>query len=145
MCDSSQIIARTMILLNKFAEHQGTPHFVTDESLTLAEFHMLQTIEDNPHDNITELAVKMGCTKGRVSKIVSRLCNKKLVTKYKDEGNHKDVLLQLTQKGQIINQCHREADQQLLGKIEDFLSRLNSNEKKAIYDYLKITESVINH
>ncbi len=145
MCDSPQILHQTMILLNKFVEHQGAPHFVAGVSLTFSELHMLQTIADNPYDNITELAEKMGCTKGRVSKIVSRLCMKKLVEKYKNEGNDKDVLLQLTQKGQEINRCHKEADKQLVRRIEDFLESVSANEKKEIYEYLKISEAVFDH
>jgi DNA-binding MarR family transcriptional regulator len=142
---NSHIIKQTMVLLNKFVEHQGTPHFNLGESLTLTELHMLHAIEANPHDNITELAAKMGCTKGRVSKIVAKLCNKSLVAKYKDAGNDKDVLLQLTQKGQRINQYHQEADKKLLAKLEVFLDQLSPEQRKAVYDYLKIAESMFNH
>ena len=80
--------------------------FGCDEPLIGSEIHTIAAISKNNMANITELAKKLGITKAAASQAVRKLCIKGYIRKLRDDGNKKEVLLTLTEKGQGANNGH---------------------------------------
>jgi DNA-binding MarR family transcriptional regulator len=101
------IMKMLMRVINKFHAYDRTPRdFGTGERLYMNEIHTIDAVGKSPDMNVTEIAEKLGITKGTLSPIVTRLAKKKYVTKFKGGANRRDVLLRLTPKGQIAYHGH---------------------------------------
>ena len=132
-------------IINKFASIEKKPRdFGTGDLLYPSEIHNIEIIGRNPGINVTNLAKKMGVTKGAVSQIVNKLERKNLVGKFRDSSNEKEVMLKLQKKGELAFNGHEdfhskfyseimeEVDdmtpeqiiffQNILGKIDKYLS-----------------------
>ncbi|MBP2651419.1 MAG: transcriptional regulator, MarR family [Firmicutes bacterium] len=113
MCNQSEIIVEIMMrIINKASSAMAEPHnFGTDEVLYASELHMLDVIGKNPGINVTEIAEKLGITKGAVPKIIRKLVDKDLIFRYQTKDNKKIVKFKLTDKGRIAFQGHIEFHQ----------------------------------
>ncbi len=101
-------------IVEKFHAIERTPrNFGIDEKLHMQEIHVLAAIGERPDINVTQVAERLGITKGTVSPIVSRLSKKQFVTKYKGGRNKKEVLLRLTVKGEIAYHAHEMLHRQI--------------------------------
>jgi DNA-binding MarR family transcriptional regulator len=106
------------------------PHdFGSGVLLNFAEIHTIAAIGHHPDINITNLAEHHKISKSAISQMIRKLSEKKLVEKYRDPGNDKEVLLRLTPRGKIAYLGHEhfhakfdEKMQQNLGDmgVEDF-------------------------
>lgn len=110
MCKQSEYIIEIMTrIINKASSLMTEPrHFGTEDVLYASEIHMLDIIGKNPGINVTEIADKLGITKGAVPKIIRKLMDKNLIYRYQTKGNKKIVLFKLTDKGHIAFHCHIE-------------------------------------
>jgi DNA-binding MarR family transcriptional regulator len=78
-----------------------------DEPITIADsdvlyssqIHAIEAIGNAPGSTVTSLKRHFGVTKGAVSQIVTKLEQRGYVRKVKKEGNDKEKVLQLTEKG----------------------------------------------
>ncbi|MFT8566176.1 MarR family transcriptional regulator, partial [Liquorilactobacillus satsumensis] len=90
-------------------------HIVSKISIT--ELDVLQAISCASSLRIKELVTATYFPQGTVSKIVNRLVKKKLVKKYHQPNNKKDVYLKLTEHGCLVadlhEQYHTQKNQQL--------------------------------
>jgi len=94
-------------IINKFASIEKKPRdFGTGDLLYPSEIHNIEIIGRNPGINVTNLAKKLGVTKGAVSQIVNKLERKNLVGKSRDSNNEKEVILKLQKKGEIAFKGH---------------------------------------
>lgn len=78
----------------------------TGELLYSSEIHTIAAISEDQRINISELAKKLGVTKGTISQLVSKLEGKGYLKKVKGVNNQKEVLLELTQKGERAKLGH---------------------------------------
>jgi DNA-binding MarR family transcriptional regulator len=67
--------------------------------------------------NVTELADLAGVTKGAISQVVSKLEKKGAVRRYKSEGNEKEVLVELTDKGREIYERHQKVNEETISHL----------------------------
>jgi DNA-binding MarR family transcriptional regulator len=103
----SDMIEQTLRLINKYNSlEKKLYNFGIDELLTPAEIHTIDCIGRNSGINVTNMAEKLGITKGAVSQMVNRLKKRDLVTKLKDSENDKEVILLLSKKGKIAFNGH---------------------------------------
>lgn len=103
----NELIAQFLRILNKFAVLEKTPvDYGIDEKLFTSEIHMIEAIGKHADINVTELAGIMGVTKGAISQMVTKLMKKKLVKKIKGTRNDKEVILQLTSRGEAAFNGH---------------------------------------
>lgn len=101
------IMTLMLRVINKFHELDKHPRdFGTGEQLYLPEIHAIAEIGRTPDLNITELADRLGVTKGTISPLVARLAKRKYVIKSKGGANRRDVLLRLTPRGQMAYHGH---------------------------------------
>jgi DNA-binding MarR family transcriptional regulator len=71
----------------------------TGELLYNSEIHTIVAISENQGINISELAKKLGVTKGTISQLVTKLEGRGYLRKVKGAYNQKEVLLEVTKKG----------------------------------------------
>ncbi len=90
-------------IINKFSSIEKKPRdFGIGDLLYPSEIHNIEIIGRNPGINVTNLAKKLGVTKGAVSQIVNKLERKKLVAKFRDSNNEKEVMLKLQKRGKLL-------------------------------------------
>jgi len=82
----------------------------TGEFYTSVEMHILEKIYLHPGITVTELAKLSSRTKGAISQIVKKLCEKELVTKTSQGNNEKKQSLWVTAKGKKLNKLHMQYD-----------------------------------
>jgi len=107
-------------IINKFSSIEKKPRdFGIGDLLYPSEIHNIEIIGRNPGINVTNLAKKLGVTKGAVSQIVNKLERKKLVAKFRGSNNEKEVMLKLQKKGQIAFDGHEAFHAKFYSEIMD--------------------------
>ena len=107
-------------IINKFISIEKKPRdFGTGDLLYPSEIHNIEIIGRNPGINVTNLAKKLGVTKGAVSQIVNKLERKNLVAKFRDSNNEKEVMLKLQKKGEIAFKGHEDFHAKFYSEIVD--------------------------
>ena len=125
--------------INKYDKRART--FGTDHELFLSEIHLIEWIGKRNGGYITEIAREMNITKGAVSKTVKKLQRKGYVSKGTDSCNKTKVLLQLTEKGKIAFNEHRDYHIHLDQFVEDSLKNCSDKELAMIYHFLCAMEN----
>jgi DNA-binding MarR family transcriptional regulator len=128
-------------VINKFQAIEQIPqHFGTEEMLYPREIHTIQAIGNYPNINVTDLADKLGITKGTISPIVTKLAKRKLVVKFKDSENHKEVLLSLTPKGEVAYHSHEMFEQQIRSRFFDMFEKATPENLEFLKEFLQVSE-----
>ena len=129
--------------------HTPSLSFGTGVLMHAKEIHTVQAIGRHSGINVTKLAEKAGVTKGAVSQTINKLVKKGLVRKTHLPGNDKEVVLELTDLGEIgfknhekfhmdtLNMAREYYGDQLISKLEginlamdDIYTMLNEYEKR---------------
>ena len=129
--------------------HTPSLSFGTGVLMHAKEIHTVQAIGRHSGINVTKLAEKAGVTKGAVSQTINKLVKKGLVRKTHLPGNDKEVVLELTDIGEIgfknhekfhmdtLNMAREYYGDQLISKLEginlamdDIYTMLNEYEKR---------------
>lgn len=109
----------------------------TGECYTAVEVHILEKISLHPGITVTQVAALTSRTKGAISQIVTKLCDKGLVVrKAQTEGGGAsgDVLgkkrsLWITERGRELNQLHMTYDENNAQMFFDEVSRHYTSEQ----------------
>lgn len=96
-------------ITNKQKTLEDSPRkYGTDQLLYKSEIHTIELIGSCIECNMTEMAERLGVTKGALSQVVNKLKKKKLVIKERKSDNEKEVFLKLTEAGQKAFEKHIE-------------------------------------
>ncbi|MEH7224724.1 MarR family transcriptional regulator [Bacillus sp. JJ1566] len=88
----------------------------TDDELFMVEAHNLNFIGDIGQTTTTEIAQLTNRTKGAVSQMVDKLVKKGLVVKYQNPDNKRELIIELTPKGKVVYDFHKELDKREYAK-----------------------------
>jgi DNA-binding MarR family transcriptional regulator len=124
--------------------HSPSLSFGTGVLMYRREIHTIQAIGRNPGINITTLAEYMGVTKGAVSQIIKKLNKKGLVRKNYADGNAKEVILELTDLGQIGFQNHEKFHMDTLAIARDYFGNQLQSKLKMINTVMTDINAVLN-
>ena len=102
------------------AMYQAPREYGTGGPLYSSEIHTIQAIGKSIGINVTQLAEKMGVTKGAVSQMVSKLVEKGMVRKTRAQDNAKEVVLELTELGRIGFRTHERFDMKVLDSVREY-------------------------
>jgi len=139
----NDVIEQTMRLINKYNSlEKQLYNFGIDELLTPAEIHTIDCIGRNSGINVTNLAEKLGITKGAVSQMVNKLKKRDLVSKLKDSDNDKEVILLLTKKGKIAFNGHIKFHADI---YKDFLPLIDNTSMQGINSFKEIINKIEFH
>jgi len=129
--DILQKLEKLIVMMESM--HTPSLSFGTGVLMHTKEIHTIQAIGRHSGINITKLAENTGVTKGAVSQIISKLVRKGMVRKTHAPGNEKEVVLELTNLGQIGFQNHEKFHMDTLDiareyykdQLESKLERIN--------------------
>jgi len=108
-----------------------------------AEIHTLNAIDKYKDENITELGRRLGISKSAVSQVVNKLYKKKLINKYKERDNEKNILLKITDKGESALKGFNEFKSDIFHDLILELERLNTDQIDFLkYIFNKIEENL---
>lgn len=97
-------------------------------SLFKAEVHIVEMIGDHPGISATDIAHRLGVTKGAISQIVAKLLKKDLVERHAAEGNSRVHELYLTPRGIEVHKQHTIQEQCLIDAIAAALKKCSDDE-----------------
>ena len=101
-------------ILGKFQAIENKPRdFGTGDLLSRSEIHVLAGIDENPLASVTDLAGKLGVTKGAISQMVGKLSGKGYARKLHSVDDKKEILLALMAKGRLAAENHNEFHKQM--------------------------------
>jgi len=107
---------------------------VESKGVTVAEWVLLRELFDVRTANPSQLADKLGMTKGAVSKLVDRLCRKKLAARSSSKRDRRYQIITLTTAGKkVVPTLARLADQ----NDREFFGHLNPEEKTSLVNLLQ--------
>lgn len=144
MPNQSQYVLETMLrIIHKASELIREPLVFGTEVLYASEVHMIDIIGRNPGIHVTEIANKLGITKGAVPKIICKLLQKELIYRYQAKDNKKMVLFTLTPKGHAAFQSHIEFHKKLDQGIIKKFNSLQESELLMFHDIMHEIEEYI--
>lgn len=115
---SKKLITGFIRMVNKYNAMEKFPvDYGTGASFYHSERHMLDVFAEHPELNITDLAKRVGVTKGAISQVVSKLEKKGAVERYKDSRDDKQVLVRLTKLGQTITNHHQQVNEKTINQL----------------------------
>jgi DNA-binding MarR family transcriptional regulator len=95
-----------------------------------SEIHTLVFIQDNNESNMTEIAQRLGVTKGAIFKIIDKLGQKELLSRYKKPDNNKNTYFKLSEKGLLAYDGHEKFHKDFFGDPpEEFLKFIDENQE----------------
>jgi DNA-binding MarR family transcriptional regulator len=126
LMESIYEISRSISLYESIPRKYGT-----EDELYMVEAHTINLVGEKIKTNTSELAMLTNKTKGAISQMVDKLLKKDLVLKYKNPTNHREVIIELSEKGKQVYQFHKELDQ-----IE-YTKNLNQLDQFSTEDFIK--------
>mgnify|MGYP001210683720 CR=1 FL=1 len=78
--------------------------------INMVEMHTLTSIQENPGITASQLSKMWDRTPGAISQTLTKLQQKKLIERKKDEGNAKTILLYATPEGERLSRAHKTYD-----------------------------------
>jgi len=144
MPNQSQYVLETMLrIIHKSSELMTEPRVFGSEVLYASEVHMIDIIGRNPGIHVTEIANKLGITKGAVPKIIYKLLQKELIYRYQTKDNKKMVLFTLTPKGHAAFQSHTEFHKKIDQGIIKKFNSLQESELLMFHDIMNQVEGYL--
>lgn len=117
--------------------------FGTQYLLYHSEIHFIDAVELGDGLNVSQLSEKLGVTHGAVSQIAGKLIKKKLIEKYKKEGNQKEVYIKLTSHGEIAYKNHKKFHNKFDKRLKAYLNSLSDTQIEVIFGLLDTIEQNI--
>jgi len=139
-----ELFERWARLMNKMSRSESLPlDFGTGNLLFPSEIHTLCVIGTKPGIRITDVSVRLGVTKGAVSKIAKKMEEKGLIEKYQEPENDKEILLRLTLTGRRAYLGHEEHHKKMFGRIIREMEKLTREQAAFLLRFLQLMEEVI--
>lgn len=139
MIDSVSLIHEFSKIQYRINSNDKKPRpFGTKHSLYQSEIHFIDAVEPGDGITVSNVARKLGITKGAVTQIANKLVNKGLVEKYKKQGNKKEVYIKLTGEGEIAYENHRLFHKELNDKMIAYLDTLNTEQVQGLIGFMDI-------
>ena len=130
-------------LSRQISAYESIPRkYGTDDDLYMVEAHTINRIGDLGQTSTTELARLTNKTKGAISQMVDKLIKKDLVVKYKNPSNQREVIIELTEKGKIVYEYHRQLD---LKEYSLILKKLDKFTTQDFKNFISISKAILNN
>ncbi|WP_010676654.1 MarR family winged helix-turn-helix transcriptional regulator [Bacillus timonensis] len=117
----------------------------TEDELYMVEVHTLNLIGDMKKTNTSELAEITNRTKSAVSQMVDKLIKKELASKYRNPHNFRELIIELTPKGKIVYEYHKNLDKEEYGKYLKNLGYFTNEDFQKMITFLKIYNNGISN
>jgi DNA-binding MarR family transcriptional regulator len=111
-------------------------HYGTAEQFTSREIHLVEMIGMAGGISVTELAKRLGVTKGAISQSLKRLDQRGLIRKQADQSNLSRARIDLTIKGKIAYTAHRSWHDTMDGGFSRYFEALNADQIAFLQEFL---------
>jgi DNA-binding MarR family transcriptional regulator len=116
----SRKLGRLIMQLKRLERHPRT--FGKAGSLTPSEIHTIEAIGFDGSVLMSELAARLGVTKGAVTQLIARLESKELVTRTSHPHDSRGIVISLTEKGKDAFTAHEEVHDRFYNQLRAQLS-----------------------
>ncbi|NOU96872.1 MarR family transcriptional regulator [Paenibacillus sp. LMG 31456] len=118
--NGSRNLGRLIMQLRRL---ERQPHTFGDAGpLTPSEIHTIDAIGSEGNVLMSELAGRLGITKGAVTQLVARLEAKELVIRSPHPTDSRGIMISLTEKGKHANAAHEEVHLEFYSQLRNQLS-----------------------
>ena len=127
-------------LINLYQTYMSIKRDYGDGELhSMVEVHILQIICKNPGITVNGIAKLWHCTKGAASQNITKLTNKGLVERKKNEEDGRSVYLYATESGMELNKKHETYDESETKIFSDMLlEKCSMDELEEFYKIMVI-------
>ena len=132
-------IVNKLNLLQKKPRDHGT-----GDLLFPSEIHTIVAAAKNPDVHMSEIAKRLGVTRGAIMQTVVKLEKKDLLKRFMKPDSNKKVFLRLTQKGRVAFLGHLSYQKKMFKDLFSRLEGLNQTQLQQIQNVLDSVESHIN-
>jgi DNA-binding MarR family transcriptional regulator len=116
----TELLRKLDRVVARLAAIQQTPRsYDTEVQIHSTEIHTVQAVGENEDASLTQLAKRMGVTKGALSQTVAKLTRKGLVVKTPAQLSAREIRLELTEKGWAAHRSHEAFDRRILSAIQE--------------------------
>jgi len=141
MKESIKLLAQVAKIQYRILSNDKMPRkFGTQHLLFHSEIHFIDAIEPGDELNVSQLSEKLGVTHGAITQIADKLIKKKLVEKYKKEGNKKEVYIRLTPDGEIAYENHENFHEEINKKLIEYLDNLSETQMDVLFGLIDVIE-----
>lgn len=117
---------------------ESTPRdYGTGDLLYASHIHTVVAVGESPGCNLTELAARLSISKAAASKFVAKLVKMGYLFKSKRIDNNREVIFNLTRKGQTAALGHQEFEDRIFGPLFEIESALPEKDYQVIRDYFQ--------
>lgn len=113
------------------------------DRISASEIHLIDTAGRFPGENLSSIASRLGVTKGAVSQMVQKLEKKGYMNRIQEEGNRKNICLELTEKGNDVFLWHKTFHSRLSQELSHKISRFSHEDLVRATQILNIYEEMI--
>lgn len=101
------------------------------------EIHFIEAVHNHPQFNSTELSLELGLRKGTFSKLGKKIEGRKLIERYQQKDNQKEVYYKLTDLGQKAFEGHYKFHEHISKKTYEKFARYTKQEEVVIMQFVK--------
>jgi DNA-binding MarR family transcriptional regulator len=111
--------------------------------ISASELHFLSIVSRFSRENLSQLATRLGVTKGAVSQMSQKLEKKGYVKRYQDEGNKKNICLRLTEWGNDAAAWHDALIDRVSDDLKNEIVKMDTSELHALLKGFSMMEDLL--
>lgn len=131
---SKKIITEFRNIVEKYKELELEQHLIFE--LNTAEVHTILLIGQNPNININTVAKLRNVTRSASSQLINKLYKNDYLTKKTLSDNQKEIILQLTIKGQKVLTEHKKQHQYIEDELQNLFLKYSDDDLKLISNFM---------
>ncbi|MCT4598310.1 MAG: MarR family transcriptional regulator [Vallitalea sp.] len=108
-----------------------------------SEIHTLVSIKDNDEMNMTQIAQRLGVTKGAIFKIIEKLEEKELLSRYKRHDNNKNTYFKLSERGLLAYKGHEKFHKDFFGEPPKEFTKFVAENEEIILNMFEFTKDYL--
>lgn len=132
--DNNRIIMDFRDLIEKYKELENEQHLIFE--LNTAEVHTILLIGQNPNINVNAVSQLRNVTRSAASQMINKLYKNDYLTKQVLPSNQKEVVLQLTNKGQGVLNEHKKQHQYIDKELQKVISKYSDENLILINNFM---------
>ena len=144
-CDAgaTEIMDAVARLFSKAAQIEQGPVDTGDGILLYtSEVHLIDMAGRFPQENMSQVASRLGITKGAVSQTVKKLEEKGYLERYTGDGDNKTTYLRLTKAGERAFAWHEAYHALVNGRLMDALASLEKRDRENLLTIFTTLETI---
>jgi len=115
----------------------------TETDLSGSEIHLIEVVGQKEGLSVTDLAKRLGITKGAVSQTLKKLDGKGLIVKEPDPTNTSRITVSLSTKGKVAYYSHLQWHETVDGGFRNYFFHLPEDKIRFLEEFLSILEQFL--